>query len=69
MTDRQKAKEKIRKLIEKQNSGYHVNDKECKMLREAYEITKNFYFVRKGENGICRSRQAELRNKAAVSDE
>ena len=43
----------IRKLIEKQNSGYHVNANECKMLREAYEITKNFYFVRKGKNGLC----------------
>ena len=59
----------IRKLIEKQNAGYHVNDNEYKMLREAYEITKNFFFVRKGKNGLCRSRQAELRNKASVSDE
>ena len=45
----------LRKLIEKQNAGYHVNDNECKMLREAYEITKNFYFVRKGKNGLCRN--------------
>lgn len=56
------------RIIRKLNSWEWINSDEMAFCKNNAEIFKNFRFVRR-KDGICRSRQTELRNKASVSDE
>ena len=56
------------RIIRKLNSGEWMNSDEMAFCKNNAEIFKNFRFVRR-KDGVYRSRQAELRNKASVSDE